>query len=358
MTEFGPIRFILEFRVLFVFFCLRLFLLGQSSAQVGAQKMSQGREDDVGEGGARGRVGGGGAVDGFVCPTDSNNLSVTRVETIYGAYTVKPKVFSDKRGFFQEVFNADKYPRVTDSLNGSSAKPVMRQVSLSRSRANTIRGIHCAPYAKLVQCTSGCVFDVIVDLRTCSPTFGQWFGVWLTEEDHQQLYVPARCGHGFFAGRQNSVLTYCQEGTYRPGADVELNPMDPEVGIKWPAAGTTGPETPPPPATRSSESHSPPVINARNASDYIISSKDRNAPLLRALRPRLLQISEDEGWCQSLSGGGGGGGGDDDDDDDDDHDRDFEPQEGGVDFLIFGASGFLGSRTVLELKRQGYRIAA
>ena len=295
-----------------------------------------GQAEKEGEGGR----GGGGhvqdaVVDGFVCPTNSNNLSVTRVENIYGAYLVKPKVFSDERGFFQEVFNADKYPRVADSMNGSSAKPVMQQVSLSQSRANTIRGIHCAPYAKLVQCTSGCVFDVIVDLRTRSPTFGQWFGVWLTEEDHQQLYVPARCGHGFFAARENSVLTYCQEGTYTPGADVELHPMDPEVGIQWPVVGTTGPVPP-----GSSETHN--CIDAEKASDYIISPKDRNAPLLQALRPRLLQISEDEGWCRNLGGG--------------DPDNKIDTQEG-VDFLIFGASGFLGSRTVLELKRQGYRIA-
>jgi dTDP-4-dehydrorhamnose 3,5-epimerase len=156
------------------------------------------------------------------------------VASVHGAYMVRPRVFRDARGFFQEVFNSTTYPRVTHSSDGPAQAPVMRQFSLSCSRLNTVRGIHCAPYGKLVQCTAGRVFDVIVDLRVASPTFGKWFGTWLSAEGHEQVYVPPRCGHGFLAVQDNSVLTYCQEGTYVLGADVELNPLDPEIAIAWP----------------------------------------------------------------------------------------------------------------------------
>ena len=244
-----------------------------------------------------------------------------------------------------------QYPRVVDSLVGPRNAPAMHQFSISESCVNTIRGIHCAPYGKLVQCVSGRVFDVIVDLRPASPTFGKWYGAWLSAGSNSgdnnrsanlQVYIPARCGHGFFAAEDGSVVQYCQEGTYAPGQDVEMHPMDPKIGIKWPDPvrnKSSAHDTPSregasdEAATTCSKQQSSP--HGKSGGKYVISDKDMNSSSFEQLQERLAAIQEAEGWCK------------------DRHDTSSD----GVDYVVLGASGFLGSSTVRELRRQGRTVA-
>ena len=259
------------------------------------------------------------------------NAECSPIEQVEGALVIQPRVFSDGRGFFQEVYNFDKFPLFLDQHNGNAQwrRAEMKQVSVSSSRANTIRGIHCAPYAKLVQCTAGRVFDVVVDLRKTSPTFGRWYGTWLSAKNHTQMYIPARCGHGFFAAEDNSTVVYSQEGTYAPGQDVELNPMDVEVGIQWPQPVICDPDN---------QGHSDRGVG--DLDGYIVSQKDRDAASLLALQPRLQKICEQELMANASSPAAAD-----------------KSVSSGVDYVILGASGFLGSATVQELRRRGRVVA-
>lgn len=109
-----------------------------------------------------------------------------------GLLILQPRVFKDERGFFYEVFQAERYKDL--------GIPPFVQDNFSRSIQNVIRGLHYQlphPQGKLVYVTRGHVFDVAVDIRKSSPTFGQWFGIHLTDENHTQLYIPPGFAHGF-----------------------------------------------------------------------------------------------------------------------------------------------------------------
>eukprot|EP01128_Nolandella_sp_AFSM9_P010499 TRINITY_DN7271_c0_g1_i1.p1 TRINITY_DN7271_c0_g1~~TRINITY_DN7271_c0_g1_i1.p1 ORF type:complete len:187 (+),score=24.45 TRINITY_DN7271_c0_g1_i1:22-561(+) len=173
--------------------------------------------------------------------------SVKKLEKVEGCLVVTPKRYSDHRGYFQEHYNQE----VHSFLPGKCA-----QVSYSQSGENVLRGIHCAPYGKLVQCVSGKILDVIVDLRPDSPTFKNWVSVVLdSREAPAQVYVPANCGHAFYSFEPNSFVVYVQEGVYRDGVDKNLNYKDPEIGVEWPVPTGDG--------------------------GYVISDKDAAAPMLK-----------------------------------------------------------------------------
>lgn len=138
----------------------------------------------------------------------------------------------DDRGYFAEIFRADLFrTRVID------CEFVQDNESLS-VRAGTIRGLHfqSGPHAqgKLVRCTAGALFDVAVDIRRGSPTFGQWLGETLTPGDGKQLWIPAGFAHGFCSLEPNTVITYKVTDYYSAECDKGLRWDDPAIGIKWP----------------------------------------------------------------------------------------------------------------------------
>jgi dTDP-4-dehydrorhamnose 3,5-epimerase len=150
-----------------------------------------------------------------------------------GVVIIDPKVMEDERGFFMESWNA------RDFREAGIADQFV-QDSHSRSTRGVVRGLHyqdiTAPLSKLVRCTVGRVFDVVVDLRLGSPTFGKWFSVELSADDRRQLYIPVGFAHGFQTLSEVAEVQYKQTGFYAPGASRVLAWDDPDVGIAWPLA--------------------------------------------------------------------------------------------------------------------------
>ena len=137
----------------------------------------------------------------------------------------------DQRGFFLEAWHARDY-----AAAGLDARFV--QENHSRSQRGVLRGLHFqdmrAPLDKLIRCTLGAIFDVAVDLRVGSPTFGRWFGTELTAESARQLYVPVGFAHGFQALTEYVEVQYRQTGFYAPETETSIAWNDPEIGIAWP----------------------------------------------------------------------------------------------------------------------------
>ena len=147
-----------------------------------------------------------------------------------GLLLIKPDIFGDERGYFQESWNLRRY---TDA--GLDRHFV--QDNLSFSRKGILRGLHFQnPHAqgKLVSVLRGEVFDVAVDVRADSPTFGQWYGVTLSEDNHLQLFVPEGFAHGFCVTSDTALFAYKCTDFYFPGNEVGFRWDDPEVGIQWP----------------------------------------------------------------------------------------------------------------------------
>ena len=143
---------------------------------------------------------------------------------------VEPTVHGDSRGFFMETWNAARYEAV--GLPGRFI-----QSNLSRSSAGVIRGLHYqnpAPQGKLVSVLEGRVFDVAVDIRSNSPTFGQWAGVELSGENHRQFYVPEGFAHGFCVLTETVLLSYLCTEVYHAEHDAAVAWNDPDIGISWP----------------------------------------------------------------------------------------------------------------------------
>ncbi|MEU3170204.1 dTDP-4-dehydrorhamnose 3,5-epimerase [Streptosporangium sp. NPDC006930] len=150
-----------------------------------------------------------------------------------GAWVFEPKVFPDSRGSFHEWFHDAPFREAT----GQSLALV--QANYSVSRRGTLRGVHFADVppsqAKYVKCVRGAVFDVLVDIRVGSPTFGRWEAVVLDDRDHRAVYVSEGLGHAFMALTDDATVVYlCSEG-YAPGREHGINPLDAELGIEWPA---------------------------------------------------------------------------------------------------------------------------
>lgn len=167
---------------------------------------------------------------------------------------IEPKVFGDARGFFLESWNEGRF-------NDAIGYPVrFVQDNHSRSSRGVLRGIHyqLAPHAqgKLVRCVAGKVFDVAVDLRRSSPTFGRWVGHELSAENRRQMWIPPGFGHGFVVLSETADFLYKTSGEYAPECEGAVRWDDPTLGIAWPLDGLA-PQ---------------------------LSAKDVNAPLLAAAR--------------------------------------------------------------------------
>ncbi len=149
---------------------------------------------------------------------------------------IEPRIFRDDRGFFFESFNHQTFGEKT----GSTVTFV--QDNHSRSQKNVLRGLHYQiqqPQGKLVRVVVGAVFDVAVDIRRSSPTFGQWVGRLLSAENQQQLWIPAGFAHGFFVISDVAEVLYKTTDYYAPGGERCILWNDPDLAIAWPLAGET-----------------------------------------------------------------------------------------------------------------------
>ena len=147
---------------------------------------------------------------------------------------IEPKVFGDDRGFFYESFNAERFAEGT----GISANFV--QDNHSKSAKGVLRGLHYQiqqPQGKLVRVVAGEVFDVAVDIRQHSPTFGQWVGVILSAENKRQLWVPEGFAHGFVVTSDTAEFLYKTTDYYAPEYERSILWSDPAIGIQWPVQG-------------------------------------------------------------------------------------------------------------------------
>ena len=147
---------------------------------------------------------------------------------------IEPRVFGDERGFFLESFNAHAFRDAT-GLDVSFV-----QDNHSRSEKNVLRGLHYQiqqPQGKLVRVVSGSVFDVAVDIRKSSPTFGQWEGTELTEDNHRQLWIPPGFAHGFIVLSDSADFLYKTTDYYAPEHERCILWNDSTIGIEWPIDG-------------------------------------------------------------------------------------------------------------------------
>ena len=177
-----------------------------------------------------------------------------------GVLIIEPQVHGDARGFFQETYHAQRYAQAGMSL------PFV-QDNHSRSGAGVLRGLHYQlqhPQGKLVRVTQGAAFDVAVDIRKGSPTFGKWAGVTLSEDNFQQFYVPPGFAHGFLALSERVDFLYMCTDYYRPEDEQGVLWNDPAIGIAWPDIGM----------------------------EYRLSDKDRCNPRLSEMDERLPRYAE------------------------------------------------------------------
>jgi dTDP-4-dehydrorhamnose 3,5-epimerase len=149
-----------------------------------------------------------------------------------GVLLIEPKVFGDDRGFFMETYRTDEFREV-------GIADAFVQDNHSRSARGVLRGLHYQePNAqgKLVRCTRGAIFDVAVDIRRGSPSFGRWFGLELSDGNKRMLWIPPGFAHGFCALEDNSDLVYKCTSLYDAASDRSLLWNDPAIGIEWPIA--------------------------------------------------------------------------------------------------------------------------
>jgi dTDP-4-dehydrorhamnose 3,5-epimerase len=171
-----------------------------------------------------------------------------------GVLLIKPKIFRDPRGFFVETYHEERY-----RSHGMSAHFV--QDNFSQSVQGTLRGLHAQlkrPQAKLVRCVLGSIWDVAVDIRVGSPTFGRWAGTVLDAENGHQVFIPEGFVHGFVVQTEVVQIEYKCSDVYVPDDQLTVRWDDPRLGIDWPLKG-----------------------------EPILSDKDRSAPLLDELMPIL-----------------------------------------------------------------------
>ena len=146
---------------------------------------------------------------------------------------IEPAVFGDDRGYFMETFRQD----IFDEEVGQTS---FVQENQSLSKHNILRGLHYQierPQGKLVRVVHGCVFDVAVDLRRSSKTFGQWVGVELSDSNKRQLWVPEGFAHGFYVLSQEAIFSYKCTNYYAPEHDRNVAWNDPTLSIEWPLQG-------------------------------------------------------------------------------------------------------------------------
>jgi dTDP-4-dehydrorhamnose 3,5-epimerase len=179
------------------------------------------------------------------------------VETsLPGCVVVEPAVFGDDRGFFFETWNADRYGQ-----QGLPTKFV--QSNVSSSSRGVLRGLHYQwpnPQGKLVSVLEGEVYDVAVDIRRGSPTFGQWAAVILSAENKRQFWIPEGFAHGFAVLSERAIFSYLCTAQYDKAADAGVRWNDPAIGIDWPVSAP------------------------------LLSAKDEAAPLLADIAPERLPV--------------------------------------------------------------------
>ncbi|MFF3069064.1 dTDP-4-dehydrorhamnose 3,5-epimerase [Kitasatospora sp. NPDC057936] len=153
--------------------------------------------------------------------------------SIPGAFEVTPQQHGDPRGLFMEWYRFDRLEEVV----GHPLR--LAQGNLSVSAKDVVRGIHFADVppgqAKYVSCVRGAVLDVVVDLRVGSPAFGKWEFVRLDDTERKSVYIPEGVGHGFCALTDDATLSYVCSETYNPTGEHSVHPLDPDLGIEWPA---------------------------------------------------------------------------------------------------------------------------
>jgi dTDP-4-dehydrorhamnose 3,5-epimerase len=158
---------------------------------------------------------------------------ISVIETpIAGCWLISTDKFDDRRGSFREWLPNQACSEIT------GGNFVTAQANYSVSHKGTIRGIHYSTcpegQAKIVTCLTGSIFDVAVDLRKESPTYGQWFGVVLSAESPKTLYVGVGLGHAFMALEENSCVAYLLSSPYNPGLEFGIDPFDSTIAISWP----------------------------------------------------------------------------------------------------------------------------
>jgi dTDP-4-dehydrorhamnose 3,5-epimerase len=150
-------------------------------------------------------------------------MRVKPVETVCDAFVCDAVRYYDHRGSFQELFSHKDLPAFRVS-----------QINCSISKKNVLRGLHVVPFAKLVYCVKGKIFDVVADVRKGSKTYLKWYGVELSGENQKSLFIPPFCGHGFLAMEDDSIVVYAQDAVYNAHAESSVNYADPKLNIKWP----------------------------------------------------------------------------------------------------------------------------
>lgn len=153
-----------------------------------------------------------------------------RLETkLGGVVLLEPSVFGDERGFFVETYSRDAWAEL-------GVEPEFVQHNHSRSGRGILRGLHFQTQpgqAKLLRCARGAIFDVAVDLRRDSPTYGQWEGHVLDDERHRQLFVPVGFAHGFVVLSDVADVAYLVSSVYDPATEAGIAWDDPDVGVEW-----------------------------------------------------------------------------------------------------------------------------
>ncbi len=169
--------------------------------------------------------------------SESSKLLATPT-VLVDALIIEPKIFGDERGWFTESFNAQ------DFADATSLEFDFVQDNHSFSHQGTLRGLHYQTekiQGKLVRVVSGSVFDVTVDLRKNSPTYGKWAGVELSAANHKQLWVPPGFAHGFLVLSETAEFLYKTTDYYHPQSEVCLAWNDPTVGVEWPLPAGVAP---------------------------------------------------------------------------------------------------------------------
>ena len=162
-----------------------------------------------------------------------------------GVMIVEPQVFSDDRGWFMESWNARRWDEALRAADQPLPRPFV-QDNHSCSRAGVLRGLHYqlppSPQGKLVRVVQGSAFDVAVDLRRASPTFGQWYGTELSAANRRQLWVPEGFAHGFVALEDDTHFLYKVTSVYAKDCERSVRWDDPAIGVAWPLpAGMAAP---------------------------------------------------------------------------------------------------------------------
>ena len=161
-------------------------------------------------------------------------MKVTPLE-IPEVLLIEPQVFGDERGYFVETYHAERYA-------GAGVGERFVQDNMSRSHRGTLRGLHLQfpnSQGKLVYVVEGTVFDVAVDVRVGSPSFGKWVGVHLSARDHRQMYIPAGFAHGFCVTSEQALFAYKCTELYRPECEIGVLWNDPLLAISWPVSEPT-----------------------------------------------------------------------------------------------------------------------